>query len=63
MTLALVANIVLSAIVFAAVIGLIMRAIRSQPTAVIAAQPARARQRAASRERHSAGLAAVRPWA
>jgi hypothetical protein len=62
MVLAVVANLVLSAIVFAAVIGLIIRAIRSRTPAVIAARPVRARQ-ARSRNRYSAGLAAARPWA
>lgn len=62
MVLALVANLVLSAIVFAGVIGLIMRAVRSQTPAVIAARPVRARQ-PRSRNRHSAGLVAARPWA
>jgi hypothetical protein len=63
MILAVVANIVLSAIVFAAVIGLIMRTIRSQTPAVIAARPVRTQQPAWSRELRSAGLAAARPWA
>jgi hypothetical protein len=63
MIIALVANIVLSAIVFATVTGFIMRTVRSQTSAVIAVRSVRTRQPAASRERRSAGLAAARPWA
>jgi len=63
MILTVVANIMLSAIVVAAVVGLLMRAILCQTSAVIAARPARTRQRVASRERHSAGLTRARPWA
>ncbi len=61
MVLALTANIVLSLVVFAAVIALIMRAIRSPRSASPAVVPAGARlgraRQARAREHRSAGLA------
>jgi hypothetical protein len=59
---ALVANVVLSAIVFAAVIALIMRSIGERTPALTASRPARARP-SVSRDRRSAIPATVRPRA
>jgi hypothetical protein len=58
---ALIANIVLSAIVFAAVIGLIMPSIRWQTPVRPVGRPARARS-GVSRDRRSAAPATARPW-
>jgi hypothetical protein len=62
MVLAVVINITLSAIVFAAITTLVMRTIRSQDSAVRAVRHARA-VRSLSREQHASRLTYVRPWA
>jgi hypothetical protein len=63
MVLALAVNIVLATIVFAAVIALIMRAIRGSDAspAVSAAEPRPAHQ--ARTRRHAGAFVPARPWA
>lgn len=64
MVLALTANIILSAIVFATIITLLVRGIRRPVnTAVATVAPRPRAERARSREHRSGGLVTARPWA